>query len=630
MQLILEQGGEVRVVIATNSDYEQAASCKKHRWYLVHIAYVIMSYMQKVLSLLTLLFVLIGCSSPPVQPTGIKSTTPALEATETSPVVTATEPASLPAVVEYNLGDTTITQSMFPEDSRFRNMPVRLNGIIAVPDGDRSRHPVVVILHGNHAGCPVPEGDTVDRWPCDPNMEQPNYRGFGYLVSRLAAEGYVALSLNINADNTFGFGEPVPIERLGQLVDLHLKALAEAANGGQNNFGVELEDRVDLSKLAFIGHSQGAEGAYWLTQQAALDSPDAFTNLGYGPVYGLLMVAPSANFGGAESGRVPFAVILPSCDRDVINQEGQLFYEITRLDLEHLTWASSVWLERANHNYFNEILQDEALARPGRPDCEPLMEPEKHRDFLSVYAIDFLAEIFRQEPGAMTRLGMDFNAQAIDQLYGQSARVASLAPFYDRLPIFLPVDTSELETNLTGGSVNSENLTITYCPEGYYVPAMKPGSEPCKRVNLVIPGNPAMFVVTWSESDGAFRFSMPEDMDLSQFLAISLRAAVDPLSALNKAGTYQAFTIQLVDKQGNTASMQTRADEPALRFPEGYKEENDTFDGGWFTGRVPLTSIRIPLNAFTGVNMSEIQEISLFFDQSPGGSLFLSDLEVVR
>lgn len=38
MQLILEQGGEVRVVIATNSDYEQAASCKKHRWYLVHIA----------------------------------------------------------------------------------------------------------------------------------------------------------------------------------------------------------------------------------------------------------------------------------------------------------------------------------------------------------------------------------------------------------------------------------------------------------------------------------------------------------------------------------------------------------------------------------------------------------------
>ena len=117
---------------------------------------------------------------------------------------------------------------MFAEDSRFRNMPVRLNGIIAVPNGDGAPYPVVVILHGNHPGCPVPEGDTVDRWPCDPaELERPNYRGFEYLVQRLAAQGYVALSININADYTLGFGEPIPVERLGQLVDLHLKALAD-------------------------------------------------------------------------------------------------------------------------------------------------------------------------------------------------------------------------------------------------------------------------------------------------------------------------------------------------------------------------------------------------------------------
>ena len=56
-------------------------------------------------------------------------------------------------------------------------------------------------------------------------------------------------------------------------------------------------------------------------------------------------------------------------------------------------WASSVWLERANHNYFNEHLPDEAVARPGRPDCEPLLEPEAQRDFLSEYTVDFLAKI---------------------------------------------------------------------------------------------------------------------------------------------------------------------------------------------------------------------------------------------
>jgi len=86
----------------------------------------------------------------------------------------------------------------------------------------------------------------------------------------------------------------------------------------------------------------------------------------------------------------------------------------------------------------------------------------------------------------------------------------------------------------------------------------------------------------------------------------------------------------LVDKEGNTASVHTRAGEPALRFPDGYQEKNDTFDGGWFTGRVPLTSIRMPLRDFSGVDLSAIQEITLLFDQSPSGSLFISDLEIVR
>ena len=83
-----------------------------------------------------------------------------------------------------------------------------------------------------------------------------------------------------------------------------------------------MKGRADMSRLAFIGHSQGGEGAYWLTQKAGLDAPDAFADLGYGPVYGLLMIAPSANWGGARGARLPLAVILPACDNDVINQEG--------------------------------------------------------------------------------------------------------------------------------------------------------------------------------------------------------------------------------------------------------------------------------------------------------------------
>ncbi len=290
--------------------------------------------------------------------------------------------------------------------------------------------------------------------------------------------------------------------------------------------------------------------------------PDSFIKNGYGPAYGILMVAPSANWGGARGARLPLAVILPACDNDVLNQEGQLFYEISRLDPEKISWASSVWLEHANHNYFNSTLRDEAVGRPGRPDCDPLLQPEAQRDFLSAYAIDFLSQVFNQDQEALARLGMQLQEQAPSELYGLSARVASLAPAYDRLRLLLPASAAEQQTNLAGGSVTAEGVTTFYCEEGYYTPTVKPGSEPCKRVNLVIPGNPAMLVVSWEQSGAALRFSLPEASDLSQFSSLSLRAALDPLSPLNKAGAYQAFTIQLVDQQGNTAYVHTRPMSP--------------------------------------------------------------------
>ena len=154
---------------------------------------------QRYAILLVVMLALSACS--PVQPILI------------TPVETAVTP--LPAAVEYDLGEATIVQERFPEDSRFRNMPVRLNGVIAAP-ADGGPFPVVLILHGTHPGCPEDE-QGVDRWPCDPEVEQPNYRGFDYLASDLAEQGYVALSININAENTFGFGEPTAGERLRSL-----------------------------------------------------------------------------------------------------------------------------------------------------------------------------------------------------------------------------------------------------------------------------------------------------------------------------------------------------------------------------------------------------------------------------
>ncbi len=580
----------------------------------------------RVLLLVFIVLLAAACVAPP-------PVVPAPEAT-IPPVAEPAEP-SLPAApsaaVEYNLGETTIVQQGFPEDSRFRNMPVRLNGVIAAPAEGDGPFPVVVIIHGTHPGCPLDEMG-VDRWPCDPEVEQRNYSGFAYLAEALAEQGYVALAPNFNAEHTFGFGEPVPGERLEQVFDLTLQALAAAAAGGDNGFGVDLAGRADLGRLALLGHSRGGDAAVHLA-----NSPELMAaSQGYGPAAGVLLIAgAAATHDPWTSVSAPLATIQSACDGDVVDQNGQFFFEGPRLAPDQTEWAASAWLERANHNAFNAILPGDMVGHQDRIDCNPLLDGDAQRAWLVDYAGDFLATIFATDPAAIAaakaRLGLDVTTPAPDELYGLPARVAYLPPAADRQTVMLPADEAELSANRLGGAVTAEDVTTHFCPKGFYSAWLLPGSEPCRRNYVTIPGQPAHAVVWWEQPGAALRFALPEGAgDLSGYTTLSLRAAVDPASPLNAAGSPQAFSVQLTDRAGQSAIVQTRPDEPALAFPPGEMREVSATDTGFFTGRVPLTTIRLPLSAFEGVDLSDVAEIALLFDQASSGALFVADLEWVR
>jgi dienelactone hydrolase len=556
------------------------------------------------------------------------------EAPTTEPVPPPTEPeapADRPAAVEYDLGEATVIQERFPEGDRFRDMPVRLNGVIAAPAEGDGPFPVVVIIHGTHPGCPEVEHG-VDRWPCDPEVEQRNYSGFAYLVEALAEQGYVALAPNFNAEHTFGFGEPVPGERLEQVFDLTMQALAEAAAGGANAFGVELAGRADLGRLALLGHSRGGEAGVGLA-----NSPELMAaSQGYGPAAGVLLIAGAATFLDPwTSVSAPLATILSGCDGDVTDQTGQVFFEGPRLAPDQSEWAASAWLERANHNNFNTILPGDMITHRDRPDCETLLDGDAQRAWLVYYTGDFLATLFAEDAAAVdaakARLGLDVATPAPDELYGLPARVAFLAPTADRQTVMIPADAEELATNRLGGEVTAQGVTTHFCPKGFYSAWSDPGSEPCRRNYVTVPGQPAHAVVWWEEPGAALRFALPQGAgDLSSYTTLSLRAAVDPASPLNAAGSPQAFSVQMTDRAGNRAAVQTRTDEPALAFPPGEMQGVSATETGFFTGRVPLTTIRLPLAGFASVDLSDIAEIALLFDQTPSGTLFLGDIEWVR
>lgn len=577
----------------------------------------------KKLILLTAALLLLAACKPVTAP----PPTPAASEPAASPV------PNLPPAITYDLGEGILVQERFPEDSRFRNMPVRLNGVIAAPPGEDGPYPVVVILHGTHPGCPEDEGG-VDRWPCDPAVERPNYQGFDYLVSELAAAGYVALSVNINAENSFGFGEPTPGERLQQLLDLHLSALAEAAAGGANDFGVDLAGRADLHRLTLFGHSRGGEMAFSLANNTAL--PFGSDGGAYGPVEGILLIAAATvSVDPAGGSRVPMAIVLSACDADVVSQDGQHFYEAARIAPQQSAWAVSAWLERANHNFFNATLSDDPFGRPNRPDCETILEPAVQRDWLADYAVDFLTTIYSVNPAAIRaasiRMGMNVFEPAPADLYGLPGRVAAMAPARNRLPLLIPAAEEELAAGpATGGSVTAQAITTQFCPNGFYTPTEMPGSEPCRRMTMTVPGQPALVVVSWEEPGGELRFSLPAGIGMLNFFdAISLRAAVDPLSPLNAAGEAQAISVRLTDGSGATATVAVPPSGGALQYPPGLVQDDDFF-GSLFSGIVPMTTLRLPILAFTGVNLMNIVEVALLFDGQPSGTLFLADVELVR
>jgi hypothetical protein len=181
-----------------------------------------------------------------------------------------------------------------------------------------------------------------------------------------------------------------------------------------------------------------------------------------------------------------------------------------------------------------------------------------------------------------------------------------------------------------GGATVAEGVDLLFCPAGFSTPFMLPGTEECRRREFTIPGNPQMLSVRWENSGAALALELPAAAgDLSAWETLSLRVAVDPVSPLNAAVDAQPLTLRLTDGAGAMASVAV-SNEPALLRPVGLVGESESLPDGYFAAPVPLTTVRVPLSGFVGVDLSDVREVALLFDDSPSGAIFLADVEVVR
>jgi dienelactone hydrolase len=538
-----------------------------------------------------------------------------------------------PGVVAYDLGDFTIVQSGNPAG----DMPARLRGLIAVPDGP-GPHPVAVILHGAGFGCP-PADDTRTTWPCA-EAEQPNWTGFSYLARALADRGYIALVPGVNAQYEVAYGQAKGFDRLSALTDAHLERLAAATAGREAGFGANLVGRVDLERLVLAGHGLSAAGAL------AIAAPDASV-----PVKALLLIAPEVQPQSAQSDSegvsassvasvaeplpdVPIGVILPECDGIVPELAGARIYEAARLAQDRKSLTAEVFLSGANHNAFNrffEVDDGEALAEE-RAGCqqELRLDPEAQRKFLAQYAADFF-DATLGAPGAeaaANAAGLDPARPEPAFLYWQAARTSLSVPADQRLRIVVPGSVAEVNTNLLGERAEIVRpAEITFCPgdpaeESLCVPGFHPpGGEPY----------PNTLRLAWDNAGGLYQLALPATAaDLTRYAALSLRVAVDPADPRNwsrPGSPAPSFSVVLRDTVGGAAVVAIPAGTAGLAFPAGALQTQGA--SALWSGFTPLSSIRIPLSAFEGVDLSRVAALTFSFAGPKSGAVRIADLEFV-
>jgi hypothetical protein len=285
-------------------------------------------------------------------------------------VVVVAPAAAQPTAQPYDLGQTTIVQERFEEGSGFRDMPVPLRGLIAVPEGE-GPFPVAVFVHGAYSFCTAELTSTgADAFPCPPEHDLQQYRGFAYLAEALAARGYLTIVPDVAYEYNNGFGEPVYGERTKQMIAAHLNALA-AGEG----FPVDVAGKADLSRLVLAGHSNGGPmamifDAYW-------------ADLGNTPASAFALLMP-ASWWNPLPETAPLAIITALCDGDLGTRDSEFWFD--QLDWLRPGLLTLYTLPGFTHNAISPQLRRDPFQHCAEEDIVDLQE---QRDWFSAFMPGF-------------------------------------------------------------------------------------------------------------------------------------------------------------------------------------------------------------------------------------------------
>lgn len=387
------------------------------------------------------------------------------------------------------------------------------------------------------------------------------------------------------------------------------------ANGGAPaSLGFDPRGKLDFSQVGMMGHSRGGEGvraAYNLYRDNG--SPWPTRILAPVTFRGVFEIAPV----DGQSDRVldadgtAWAVLLPMCDGDVSDLQGVLPFDrmVTRaLGANAPTerppnTAISVW--GANHNFYNTEWQT-SDSNGCRNHTALWSGTEIGSAKQRQTALATLMAFFRTHVGN-TQEDFGRNLDGAFQLPASASTITRV----DRTFVKSATDESTLSLERFNRTAPQGSLGLTHVT-----------SQVTLAYENRFPHDLSLRVgkIGWqnASNDTFLQFRLANgppgiNLSLMESLDFDLSRPEDPR---NMANVPTDFEVRIADTMGRISSPLILRDFFNLIGPAGNSE-----------GQLPVvTSVRLPLSRFTGVDLSKIAMVQLTFNRTAQGAIYLANL----
>jgi dienelactone hydrolase len=485
-----------------------------------------------------------------------------------------------------------------------------LNGHVWQPQG-AGPYPLVLVVHGNHM------------------MEDSSDPGYAYLCEHLAGHGYLAVSVDENFLNGTWSGD-----HQGKEIPARAWLLLEHVRQWKTwnaTAGNPFFRKVDLDRIALVGHSRGGEAV----ALAAL-----FNRLPYYPdnaavpfdfgfaIRGVVAFAPSEGFykPSGEPVRlenVDYLVMQGAHDADVAVFMGSRQYQHVTFNGPEDHFKCALYIDRANHGQFNTVwgTQDWSGSLAYLQNIKPLIPGEEQRRIAKAYVTAFLEASLKRNQAYMPMFHDP----------GQAAHwwpdASLVARFSDSS--FQPISDFEEDLNLVTTTVPGGRQAAHAMAEWREekVPLRRDGDQANKAVFL-----------KWEKAD-------PADSSPEADYTISLPPA-SPQFTTPTAETRLRFALAAAEESADPIEVAVRldgADDTAARVRLGrigQPVHTRVTKLPWLEEallkpfEVVLQTYEIPLSEFRrangSLNLSRLRGIAFLFDRRHAGSVYLDDVGFAR